>query len=201
MATTFSSATAQYFARQTRIRARVLVWISARDRDTGATESMGIWNGADHKTFTIQGVDRLYYGAGGLISIDPITSRTGLTVRMQRLVFSPLAPEVEQVIRGYDVRFAPIEIHRAVFDPDTHNLMDEPHRRFRGYVDKISPLKTGPKGDQVRVELQLASAARALTIPLSRRRSDETLRARSAEDAFRQYADVAGTISVMWGMS
>ena len=200
MATNFASATAAYFAAQTRIRARVLVWMQALDRETGQVETMGLWNGADHRVFTIRGEERTYYGAGGLIAVDPLTSRTGLNVRMQRLVFSPLAPEVEQLIRGYDARFAPVEIHRALFDPDSHALVDEPHRRFKGYIDKISPLRTGPKGDKVTVELQLASSARALTIPLSRKRSNESLRARASGDAFRQYADVAGTITVKWGM-
>ena len=201
MATNFAAETAAYFATQTRVRARVLVWIEALNRETGAAETIGLWNGADHRVFTIRGEERTYYGAGGLVAVDPITSRTGLGVRMQRIVFSPLAPEVEQLIRGYDARFAPVEIHRALFDPDTHNLVDEPHRRFRGFLDKISPFKTGPKGDKVTIELQLASAARALTIPLSRKRSNETLRARAPDDAFRKYTDVSGTITVKWGTS
>lgn len=144
MATNFASATAAYFATQTRIRARVLVWMQALDRETGQVETMGLWNGADHRVFTIRGEERTYYGAGGLIAVDPITSRTGLNVRMQRLVFSPLAPEVEQLIRGYDARFAPVEIHRALFDPDSHALVDEPHRRFKGWGSSIR--LRGPEG-------------------------------------------------------
>ncbi|RWR24937.1 hypothetical protein D2T29_22490 [Sinirhodobacter populi] len=198
MPTNFSPATANYFATKTRIRARVLFWVRAINRETGAPETMGLWNGDDHRDFVIGGETRTYYAAGSLLSIDPITSQIGLKVRQHRVVLSPLAPEVQQLIRGYEPRFAPVEIHRALFDPDSHALIDEPHRRFKGYIDKIA-FKTGPKGEKVTVELTLASAARALTVPLSRKRSDETLRARSPNDGFRRYADVAGTITVKWG--
>lgn len=198
MATTFSPATAAYFTSQTRMHARVLFWVRALNRSTGAIETVGLWNGDDHREFTIAGETRTYYGSGGLLSVDPITSQTGLRVRSHRLTLSPLATEVQTLIRGYDARFAPVELHRALFDPDTHNLIDEPHRRFRGYIDKVQ-FKTGPKGGTVTVELTLASSARALTVPLSRHRSNETLRARAPGDGFRKYSDVAGVITTPWG--
>ncbi len=198
MPTNFSTATSAYLANNTRIRARVLFWVRAINRLTGSPETMGLWNGADHREFVIGGETRLYYGAGGLLSVDAITSVTGVKVRQQRISLSPLAPEVQMLIRGYEARFAPVEIHRALFDPDTHQLIDTPHRRFKGYIDKVS-LKTGPKGEKVTVELTLASAARALTIPLSRKRSHETLQARSPGDGLRRYADVSGTITTKWG--
>ncbi|MBD3787220.1 MAG: hypothetical protein IE922_09655 [Sphingomonadales bacterium] len=198
MATTFSPATATYFTTQTRMHARVLFWVRALNRMTGALETLGIWNGDDHREFTIAGETRTYYGAGSLLSVDPIVSRTGLEVRRHQMTLSPLSAEVQTLIRGYDARFAPVELHRALFDPDTHNLIDEPHRRFAGYIDKVK-LKSGPKGSKVTVELTLASSARALTVALSRKRSAETLRARAPGDGFRKYADVAGVITTPWG--
>lgn len=198
MATTFSPATANHFATSTRFMPRVLFWVRALNRSTGEVETLGIWNGDDHREFTIAGETRTYYGAGSLLSVDPITSQTGLKVRTHRIKLSPLAPEVQQLIRGYEPRFAPVELHRAVFDPDTHALIDEPHRRVKGYIDKVT-LKTGPKAESVTCEIEIASAARALTIPLSRKRSHETLQARSPGDGFRRYASVAGVITVPWG--
>lgn len=200
MATAFSPATASHFATSTRMHARALLWIRALNRDTGLPETIGLWNGADHRVFSIAGEDRTYYGAGSLLSVGQITSQIGLKVRTHRVTLSPLAPEVQMLIRGYEPRFAPVEIHRALFDPNSEALIDAPHRRFKGYIDKVA-FKTGPKGEKVTVELTLASAARALTIPLSRKRSNETLRARSSGDGFRKYADVAGTITVKWGQS
>ncbi|MFD1914109.1 hypothetical protein [Halodurantibacterium flavum] len=197
MPTLFTPETQQYFATRRAIMARVLIWIEALNRETGVQEALGLWNGDDHRDFVIGGQVRTYYGAGALLAVDPITSRTGLQVRLHRVVLSPLAPEVRQVIRGYDPRFAPVEIHRAVFDAETHGLVDEPHRRLKGYIDKIS-VSTPPKGSGARVELQIASAARALTIPVSRKRSHEALKARRDDD-FRRFSAMAGTIETRWG--
>lgn len=199
MVATFSTATTNYFAGSTRTMARVLIWITARSRSTGAYESIGLWNGDDHQDFTINGETRTYYAAGSLISVDPIISEIGLKIRQQRLVLSPLAPEVQTAVNAYDARHAPVEIHRALFDPDTHALIDEPHRRFKGFISK-QPVTTPAKGGTATIELTLASAARSLTATLSRKRSDQTLKARSPGDGLRRYADVAGTIETKWGV-
>lgn len=194
----FSPATAAYLASRKPFMGHVLVWVTARHRTSGAVESIGFWTGADHQEFTIRGQTRLYYGAGSLLGIDPIRRQTGLKVRTQRITLSQIAPETEMLIRGYDPRHAPVELHRALFDPLTEELIDEPHELMSGFVDKAK-VTTPAKGGAGNVAIEIASEARALTKPLSRYRSDATLRARSADDAFRQYATLAASVDVPWG--
>lgn len=195
---TYNPATAACFASRAAFIGHVLVWISARDRASGAVETIGFWTGADHQQFTIDGQVRLYYAAGAMLKMDPIRRQTGLKVRTQRITFSQIAPEMEMLIRGYDPRHAPVEVHRALFHPETEALIDEPHVLIRGFIDR-APLTTPAKGEAGQVTLEIASEARALTKPLSRSRSDATLRGRNGDDAFRQYASLTETAETPWG--
>ena len=198
MARTFGPATAAYFANRASYLGHVLVWLSGRNRGTGAVETIGLWTGADHRDFTIDGQTRRYYGAGAALAVDPIRRQTGLKVRTQRITVSQVAPEVLQALRVYDPRRAPVEVHRALFDPITEELVDEPHEILSGFIDK-APLPTPPKGERGEVKIEVVTRARALTIPLSRSRSDATLRARAPGDAFRQYASITEAVDTPWG--
>ncbi|MDR5655367.1 hypothetical protein [Ruixingdingia sedimenti] len=194
----YDSATAAYMAARSPIHAHALVWVAARNRETGLSETIGFWTGDDHRDFVVAGSTRTYYGAGAALGVDPIRRGTGLQVRTQRLSLSGIAPEVQLAVRGYDVRHAVIEIHRAVFDPLTLALVAPPHRLFKGYIDKLR-FQTGAKGEASSVDLDVASGARALATPLSRKRSDASLRARMPADAFRQYASQADAVETRWG--
>lgn len=194
----YSPATAAYFAARRAFIGHNLVWITARNRSSGVTETIGFWTGADHCDFTIDGTSRTYYGAGALLSVDPIRRQTGIKSRTQRVTLNQVSPEVLQAFRGYDPRHAPVEIHRALFDPDTEELIDEPHVILRGFIDK-APLPTPEKGGTAAVQIEIATHARALTRILGRSRSDATLRARAPTDAFRQYAGLAETVETPWG--
>ena len=111
---------------------RVLVWIEAKNRATGATETMGLWTGDDHEDFTIGGQVRTYFAAGNVLNVDNIISEIGLNVRMHNITLSAISPEIEQLVRGYDVRLAPVEIHRVVRDLETGNLISAPRQIFKG---------------------------------------------------------------------
>jgi len=193
----YDSATTSYLSTQIDIVAHGLLWVKARNRDTDETEDLGLWSGDDHQEFVIGGETRLYYGAGNLLNLDEITSQVGLTVRMQRFSLNALTPEVQQLLRGYDPRLAPIELHRALYWPETMNLVAEPHRLFKGYVDE-APISTPPKGGQAKAELVSGSSARSLTIPLALKKSDQTQRLRGG-DRFRRYIDVSSQVDVWWG--
>lgn len=193
----FSTATATYFASRDAFVGHLLVWFSARNRTTGAVETIGFWTGDDHQDFVIGSETRTYYGAGAMLSVDPIQRETGLKVRSQRLGFSQVSAEVLQLVRGYDPRHAPVELRRALFDPDTGALVDTPHVILKGYVDKLK-LPTPAKGESANVQIEVATSARALTKPLSRFRSQATLTARSGTDKLRQYATLAEA-STEWG--
>ena len=123
---------------------------------------------------------------------------TGIKVRTQRITFSQISAEVLQMVRGYDVRHAKVEVHRALYDPDSDILIDTPHLILRGYVDKLK-LPTPAKGQRADLPIEIATAARALTKPLSRYRSNAGMLVRAPVDPFRKYASVADVGDVKWG--
>ncbi|MDE2250393.1 MAG: hypothetical protein KGL25_03190 [Gammaproteobacteria bacterium] len=180
------------------LRQRILLWITAKDRTTGAAESVGFWNGFDNLDFTINGVTRTYYGAGNMLGVDAITMVSGLTVQSQKVKLSAIAPEVELAIRQYDARLAPVEMHKAYFDPLSEALIDAPVQIFTGWVDKLQIDRAAENGNFTGT-LTLVSAARALTRMLGTTKSDADLRRRSSTDAFRKYASIASAVTFFWG--
>ena len=197
---TYSTATSAVFAARGPISARGLLWITARDWTTGASHSIGLWDGDDDLTFTINGESRIYYGAGPIIGIDAIVMTSGLNVQMQAVTLSAIQPAAEQAIRGYDTRLAPVEIHRALFDVSSGALIDAPHQMFTGWCDSL-PLTRDAVGGNFSGKMTIASSARALTRKLTTTRSDASMRARNSADAFNQYASVSGAVPYYWGMS
>ena len=194
----FSPTTAAYLAARSDFQGHILLWVSARNRASGAVEEIGFWTGVDHEEFLIEGQSRLYYAAGSMLSMDALRRQVGLKAVTQRVTLSQISPEVQQLIRGYDPRHCPVEVHRALFDPQSDRPVDAPHVILRGFIDKVT-LTTPAKGERGSVTIEIASHARALTKPVSRYRSDATLRARAPTDAFRQYASITDAVEVKWG--
>lgn len=189
--------TVAYMTNETAIISEGLIWVVAKDRQTGEPAPLGLWSGEENRDFVIAGETRTYFGAGQLIDLGSVVSQVGLGVRMQRFALNALSAEGAQILRGYDARFAPVEVHRALFSPETRALVAEPHRIFKGFVDEES-IPTPPKSGNATAELVVASSARMLTIPLSLKKSDQTQRRRGG-DRFRRYVDVSGQSNVWWG--
>lgn len=175
-----------------------LLWIVARDRDTGEDAPIGLWTGDDHREFSIRGEARLYYGRGGLLEVDPFVHETGVTVREHVLRLAGLSEAAQQAMRGYDARLAPVEIHRAEFDADTHQLLAEPVIELDGEIDAVTLSEPREDGEPV-TEVTALSNAALLTRPLPVKRSDESLRARAPDDAFLQYAKISASKGDAWG--
>jgi len=186
-----------YLQSRAPVRGHALIWFTAKNRTTGLPEETGLWTGEEVRDFTIDAVTRTYYGAGNIIDLEPLVVSAGLAVQMQTLAITQVSPEVVNLIRGYDTRLAPCEMHLALFNPETEALIGTT-RVWKGFVDKIS-LPTAKMNENASINMTLASAARGLTVGLASKRSDATLRARSPSDAFRQYADIAGKVEVYWG--
>jgi len=181
------------------LRPRLLVWIVARDRTTGAPEPTGFWNGSDDQVINVGGVDRTYHGAGGLLGMDDLVIETGLTVRRISVWLATAAPEVVDAAMGYDLRLAPVEIHRLLTDPISHLPVAAPHRIWKGWVDG-APRTVPAKGLSAgRITLTVASAAMALTRGLTAKYSDAAMRQRGSDDRLFRYADVSGKVPVYWG--
>lgn len=179
-------------------RSRILVWIRAKNISTGLTEPVGFWSGEYDLTITVSGESRVYHGAGGLIGIDDLTVEVGVQVRTLQIWFATAAPEVIDAVRGYDLRLAPVEVHRLLTDPLTHAAIAPPHRIWKGWADG-APLTTPAVGDESgKVTLTVASAAMALTRTLSSKFSDGAMSLRGGDRLYR-YVDVSGKVPVYWG--
>lgn len=182
-------------------RSRVLVWVdNAQNLSNGTTESLGLWNGAGNRVFTIGGVDRTYYGAGALLNVPPIAYASDLTVRRQKTLLAAISPAVKTILRGYDVRFAPIEVHRAIYDGETGLLNSEPHELMRGFIDDLKFTRPAPGSGNSTAETTIATWLRKLTLVLPLKRSDATQQLDQG-DRFRRYIDVPGTVGVWWAQS
>lgn len=191
------SGTASTYLATGQVHARILFWAEAKNRGTGVTETIGIWNGDQDRNFTISSVSRTYIGAGGLLGVEPMVYGAGLQIRTQTVTFSPLEAEVIDLIRTYEPRLAPVEMHRAIFDPLTGDLVEEPHRIFKGWIDEVT-IGTPEINGQATCSVTLVSTARALTRTLASKKSDAVQKARSG-DRFRRYIDVSGNVKVFWG--
>lgn len=182
-------------ARQATV-SHMLVWIAARNRQTGATETLGLWTGDDHHTFSIGAEQRLYYGAGNILECDPIQASTGLEVRSYEVRLAASSPEVLMAVRAYDARFAPIEMHRAEFD-DHGALLAAPERTHRGSVDE-APFTFPEEGGEEELRLRIVSEARGLTLFAGATKSD-ACQMRRQGDRFRRYGSVGNEVEVAWG--
>jgi hypothetical protein len=197
----YNAGTAALLETASGIDARVLVWITARNRMTQAPETIGIWSGDETVTLVVEGQSRVYFGGGALIDVEPIAYQVGLVVRAQTLTFAPFAPEVEAALRAHEPRLARVEIHRAVFNPETGALagaIDREARLFTGLIDTVAFQSPEFEGDPGCV-VTLSSEAVLLTKPLHDLRSNEARKAAFGGDALLRYASVSGPVTTWWG--
>jgi hypothetical protein len=187
-----------YLQARNGVHVRLLVWIAAKNLTTGTVEPAGFWNGDDNAQFTIKGETRNYFGASALLGMDDITMEIGLDVRNLSIWLSTAAPEVIDAVMGYDTRLAPVQVHRALFDPVSHQLIFEPRRIWKGLVDG-APLVRPAKGiSGGRITLSVASNALSLHRALTGKWSDGAMQRRGGDRLFR-YADISGKVPVYWG--
>lgn len=176
---------------------RWLLWISAKEFGTLAAAPVGLWSGEDNLTFTIDGSPRVYQGGLSRFEVEPITYAAGLDVRTLQISFAANAPETEDVVRGYVIRLAPVELHLALLDPDTTDLIDV-QPMFRGFINR-APLTTPAQGGGDTVTIEMVSRMRTLALPgPALKKSNAAQRLRSATDEFRQYASIAKEVPVEW---
>jgi len=175
---------------------RVLIWIAAKNRVSGEADPMGIWDGRDHQTFEINGEARSFFGAGNVQSLTAFTSQAGIVIENYTIDLAAFSPEVRQLVRGRDVRFARVEVYIVSFDPEAGaQLSIDPI--FKGTIDGASE-EIGARGGDALVSLKLVSNARLLTRKLPLLKS-QVAQSKRDGDRFFRYADVSGTVPVFWG--
>lgn len=183
------------------VSTHLLVWISARNRSTGELESIGLWTGPDHQSFSINGVPRIYYGAGAIEGFGVIRRQPGYEVRTQELRLSALAPEVITAVEAYDSRHCPVEVRLAEFNPRTDQLLAEPRVEFKGFINKADLDEEAEDEDgegAATYVLELVSSAHALTETSTHKFSDASQRQVNAGDGIYRYVNILNA-DVWWG--
>ena len=104
------TASSEYLTAHTGVASRHMVHVIARNRQTGAQEALGLWQGDDHLTIAIDGVNRTYYGAGGLIGVEPIRAGIGLEVRMLQATLRNVSTTLRQWLLDFKLGFPPFAL-------------------------------------------------------------------------------------------
>lgn len=182
---------------------RDFLWIEARDRDTGALVPYGWWS--DLGTVTASVIDprtgeivpRSFAGAGGLIEISAIPMMANMTVQSVTVTASQIS-NANDLVRGYSVKQARVEIFRGLFAPASLVQLAPAYARFVGFVDEVK-ITTPSEGDTGGIELTCVSHSQEMRRKNPATRSDADQRRRSETDSFRRHAATVGTWEIKWG--
>ncbi|MEZ5790513.1 MAG: hypothetical protein R3D34_06890 [Nitratireductor sp.] len=181
---------------------RDFVAFTVRDSE-GAPVTFGFWAGREAIALDVPnaagGTDiaRSYTGDGALIAIGAIKLTSTLTVQRTNVTLSATAPRVLDMLNGHDMRLAPAEIHRALYDPATRELVAAPELHFAGEVN-AAPRETAAAGGESTITVTLVSDTRQLTRSNPAKRSDAFLAARSG-DRFYRYVNAVANRDIYWG--
>lgn len=172
----------------------------------GEAAVFGYWTGEDNVAVNVvpagavTPVSRNFLGGATLLDVPAIVDAIGLEARsvtfgldhISKAVGSPM-----DMVFGHNVRVARVELHRGVFDPETWNLVADPHLLFAGRVDGAS-VDDAAAGGEGGLSLNAIGDAIDLTRTSPAMESDEQQRLRDG-DRFRRWGDTAGQIDRWWG--
>lgn len=182
---------------------RRFVWIIGKDIASGAPASIGLWTGDDDINITVtSGVTglpeaRAYYG-GLNLQVSPIPRTADLTIQTVTITIGQIAPVAQQLVRGYDLRLAPVEIHDMAFDTATRQPSAAPEIAFLGIVDG-APINTPSVGQDGDVEISAISAAIAMLERTNPAKSSYEGQKRRSGDEFGLYSSTVANWQIPWG--
>ncbi len=172
------------------------LWVAAKEFTTLTAAPLGLWTGDDHATMTVDGSSRTYFGAQGQFDIEPIVYAVGTDVRTLRVTLSAISPEAEDLVRGFVVRLAPVELHLFLMNPASGALIGY-DRKFKGFINR-APIQTPAMGGgSPTTTLELVSSMRLLTRTMAVKKTDQSQQLRSS-DRFRRYGSIAATVLTDW---
>jgi hypothetical protein len=200
--------TSAFFAALTGARDRGLVprrfvWIKGKSFDTGVINPIGLWTGDDDINITVvSGITglpeaRTYYG-GLNLQVSPIARTADLTIQTVTITIGQIAPVAQQLVRGYDLRLAPVEIHDMAFDTVTRQPSAAPEIAFLGITDG-APIKTPAVGQDGNVEISAISAAIAMLEHTNPAKSSYEGQKRRSGDEFGLYSSTVANWQIPWG--
>ncbi|SOC22004.1 hypothetical protein [Rhodobacter maris] len=169
-----------------------LVWIVARDRDTGAAAPMGFWSGDEDVTLVLTAPDgttasRLYLGGCGL-AVEGVEYVADLTDTPVTVSLSQIAEAAQELVRGLDVRLAYVEIHATTMTGGA--LTSAPQLQWVGIVDE-GPVSTPAAGGEGGIALSIRSEIMTQLGAVNPAKSSDThQKRRLSTDRFCEYAGV-----------
>lgn len=184
--------------------ARDFIQITGKKFSDGSTATAYFWS--DLGTVTAEVIDAItgdaashdYIGTATLLKIDDIPLTSDVTVRTINASLSQINQAVIDAVRGYDLKQAPVQIHRGMFDPQTRQLVAPPLPRFVGFVDQCV-INTPQEGSDGSIVLTLTSHTQELTRFNTAKCSDADQKRRSDSDNFYQDIAVVGNWQAFWG--
>jgi hypothetical protein len=174
----------------------------------GDAAAFSYWTGEDNVAINVlplgetTPVSRNYVGGATLLDVPAVVDAIGLEARSITIGLDHIGDALGSpmdMVYGNNVRVARVELHRALFDPATRNLVATPLLLFAGRVDGVS-VDDAAAGGEGGLSLEAISSAIDLTRISQAMESDEQLKLRSG-DRFRRHGDTAGQIETWWGQS
>lgn len=170
--------------------------ISARDQD-GEIQQVAFWTG---DRFRIINLDGLEGGVGAwgcspnvILAMSDPQFAAGLDVLTQRFTLWAGTQEIVDAIRSYDLSLVRAEVHLALLD---EQRIIGTALAFAGFVDS-APVDEASGT----VDLTIVSDVQDGVGKAGLRKSDASLRLRNPDDTGNAYADVAGSVKVIWGIA
>lgn len=171
----------------------------------GSAAEFVYWTGEDNIAVNVvpagetTPVSRNAVGGGTLLDVPAIVDAIGVEARsitfgMDHI--SQAAGGPMDMVYGNNVRVARVEMHRALFDPATWNLVSTPVLMFSGRVDGAA-VNDAAAGGEGGLSLEVVNSAIDLTKTNPALESDEQLKLRG--DRFRRWGDSAATVETWWG--
>lgn len=175
-------------------------WIEARNRATGATETMGLWTGDEDLPVNVQtpqgGLTTRQYLGGTNLMVDDLKLVADLTDEPVTVSMSQIADATQQLVRGYDVRLAYCEIHVTSWVGGVFSSI--PQLQFVGIVDDVQ-IGTPQAGGEGSIGLVVRSELMTQLLATNpAKSSDSHQKRRQAGDRFSEYSGSIKARNIQW---
>lgn len=196
----FASATTA--ARDEGISPVYFAWFTAKDRDTGAPVTIGLWSGDEDISVSVTPPGggaaqvRTYIGGCNLSIPSGIAYVADLTDNPVQISVSQIADAAQELVRGLDLRLGGCEIHVTTMSGGA--FAPAPELQWVGVVDE-GPISTPAAGGEGGISLTVRSEIMwQLTATNPAKSSDAHQRRRLATDRFCEYSATVQTWPVQW---
>lgn len=186
-----------------RLMPRDFLWIKARSFE-GVSFNYGFWSDIGDIAAPVLNPDtgleniRNFEGSGTLIQIGNIPAVSNISVQNVSIQMSQLDAAVANIVRGYDLKQAGVEVYRGLFNPDTRLMVEPAFCRFVGFVDNVT-ITTPKENEAGSIELTCASHTQEMTRGNPDMRSHDSQKKRSSTDRFYENVTTVGEKEFFWG--